>query len=185
MFTRSLILLFAVLVFAPAGQAQGLVDECLNYERIDPVCQERLGLVEPLVRFKQQVTEVTTALGLVGEQAFVVTNYDNVQAPRARYQRLSATLATTALMPTHLFYVQMSVLKLGGAAMEYAAINVACQAFHKDASQKLDDLLEYPPGYHAFVETSVENQCVRRLTGDDRFSIFMTPVNYYNIAGRS
>jgi hypothetical protein len=181
MFVRTLILLFAVLLFAPTAQAQMPADDCLSYERVDSSCQERLGLVEPLGRFERHVAEAMHALGLSGERAFVVTNYDNTQAPFAWYQPLKAT----ALMPAHLFHVQVLGLMSGEPAMEYAALNAACQALYVGTAQELDVLLGHPRGYHAAFEASVENQCVKRLVGDSRFSRFMTPASNYNVAGRS
>lgn len=181
MFVRTLILLFALLALVQQGQAQVAVDDCLSYERVDPSCQKRLGLIEPLGRFERQVAEAMHTLGLYGGQAFVVTNYDNTQAPLAWYQPLQAT----ALMPAHLFHVQVSVLMSGGPVMEYAALNTACQALYMGTAQKLDKLLGHPRGYHSSFETSVENQCVRRLAGDSRFLRFMTPASNYNIAGES
>lgn len=180
MFVRTL-LLVVMLAFAPAVQAQVAVDDCLSYDRIDSSCQERLGLSEPLQRFKRHVAEAMHRLGLTGKQAYVVTHDDNVQAPLAWYQ----PLGETTWLPAHLFYVQMSVLLSGGSAMEYAALNAACQAMYTgDNALKLDELLGHPRGYHASFETSLENQCVKLLTGN-RYEKYMTPVSNYNVAGRS
>ena len=129
MFVRTLILLFPVLLFAPVVQAQVAVDDCLSYERVDSSCQERLGLVEPLRRFEWRVAEAMHTLGLDGEQAFVVTNHDNVQAPLAWYQPLKAT----AVMPAHLFHVQVSVLATGGGSP---------QALSADTLERLGQLAE-------------------------------------------